>query len=58
MITVIKANGEREPFSEEKVLGSIARAGVPEDLRRVVLEHVKEKLVDTITTTIVKPDIV
>jgi Holliday junction resolvase-like predicted endonuclease len=33
------------------VLGSIARAGVPEDLRRVVLEHVKEKLVDTITTT-------
>ncbi len=51
MITVIKANGEREPFSEEKVLRSIERAGIPEDLRNTVLAHVKEKLVENITTT-------
>ena len=51
MINVIKANGEREPFSEEKVLRSIQRAGIPEDLQQVVLAHIKEKLFENITTT-------
>lgn len=51
MITVIKANGDREPFNEQKVLHSIQRAGIPSDLHATVLAHVKEKLVDNITTT-------
>lgn len=51
MITVVKANGDREPFSEEKVLRSIDRAGIPVELQQEVLQHVKEKLVNNISTT-------
>ncbi len=50
MVNVVKATGEKEPFSEEKVRGSIRRAGIPEGLENQVLEHVKSKLFENITT--------
>lgn len=50
MINVIKANHEREPFSEKKVLQSIKRAGVSEDVQNEALAHVKERIYDGIST--------
>lgn len=47
---VVKADGTVEPFSEEKVLRSIKRAGIPRELKRQVLSHVKEKLHDQMET--------
>lgn len=43
-MNVVKAGGGIEPFSEEKVLRSIKRAGIPESLQLQALQHVKEKL--------------
>lgn len=43
-ISVIKRNGESEPFSEEKVLRSMRRVGVPEDLQPEVVKHIREKV--------------
>lgn len=51
MITVIKASGEKEPFSEEKINASIKRAGIPESLHEQVLAHVKSKLYENIPTS-------
>ncbi|TXH60666.1 MAG: hypothetical protein E6Q89_00480 [Bacteroidia bacterium] len=48
---IIKANGSREEFSEEKVLASIQRAGVPSDLQNEVLEHIKAALYEDIPTS-------
>ena len=50
MIQVVKADGTLEPFSEEKVLDSIKRAGIPNELQMQVLSHVKSKLHDQIET--------
>jgi hypothetical protein len=50
MVQVIKADGSIEPFSEEKVLRSIKRAGVPQDLQNKVLQSIKTKLYDNIPT--------
>lgn len=50
MLQVIKATGEHEPFSQEKLEKSIIRAGIPEQLQGEVLSHVKSKLYDGITT--------
>lgn len=50
MVTVIKANGKKEPFSEEKVITSIRRARIASSLQPDVLAHVKTKLYDGITT--------
>lgn len=50
-IYIIKKNGGREPFSEEKVLRSMARVGLPEELRPQVLEHIKQRLHQNIDTT-------
>lgn len=50
MVQVIKANGQKEAFSEEKVMKSIYRAGIPKDLQEATLAHVKEKLYDDIPT--------
>lgn len=53
MFHVIKANGQREPFNEEKVLISIQRAGVPKDIQQDVLTAIKKNLrEDTSTATI------
>lgn len=51
MITVIKATGEKEPFLEGKVIDSIKRAGIPEDLQNQVLKHIKAKLYEDIPTS-------
>ncbi len=50
MPQVIKADGTIEEFSDEKLLLSIRRAGVPSKLHSLVLNHVKEKLYDNIPT--------
>jgi Holliday junction resolvase-like predicted endonuclease len=50
MVTVIKANGERQVFDEQKVIRSIQRAGIPLGLQEKVLNHVKEKLHENIRT--------
>ena len=47
---VIKASGKTEPFSEKKVLQSLKRVGVPEDVAVSALRHVKEQLKDNIKT--------
>lgn len=47
-ITVVKASGEKEPFSEDKVLESIRRAGIPQKLQGQVLAHVKNRLYNNI----------
>ncbi len=51
MILVTKANGEKEPFSEAKVQGSIERAGIAKEIREQVLSHIYEKLYDGIPTS-------
>lgn len=51
MVHVKKASGEAQEFSEEKILESIRRAGIPSDLRQQVLEHVKSKLRENIPTS-------
>ncbi len=48
---VIKRNGEREAFSDEKVLKSMTRTGVSEEEARAVLERVKEQVHDGVVTT-------
>lgn len=50
MFTVIKANGEQETFSDEKVLNSIRRARIPQEIQYEALAHIKEKLYDGIST--------
>lgn len=51
MITVTKATGEKEEFSEEKVRNSIRRTGIPDSIQDLVVNHVKEKLHDNIKTS-------
>lgn len=51
MISVIKATGEQEPFSEEKILRSIQRAKIPKALEQQVLFHVKSKLYNEMPTS-------
>lgn len=51
MVSITKADGSTQPFSEEKVLASIQRAGIPQGLQQKVLTHIKEKLFDGMTTS-------
>ncbi len=51
MTLVIKASGDKELFSEEKLASSIRRAGIPEDLQKTVANHVRGKLYDGIKTS-------
>lgn len=53
MIHVTKANGQKEVFSEKKVLYSTHRAGIPNDLQDQVVSHVKSKLYEGIPTSAV-----
>ncbi|HUD04669.1 MAG TPA: ATP cone domain-containing protein [Patescibacteria group bacterium] len=48
MVSILKANGNKEPFSEEKLLDSITRAGIPPELQSKVLSHVQSKLYENI----------
>lgn len=50
MVNVIKATGEIEPFSEEKLRNSIRRAGIPKELEDQVASHVTAKLHENIPT--------
>lgn len=50
MINVIKANGDKEQFSEEKLRNSIKRAGIPQDIQNKVIKHVESKLYENIPT--------
>jgi hypothetical protein len=47
---VIKFNGDREAFSDEKVLRSIVRTGISEEEAKIVVDAVKAKIQDGITT--------
>lgn len=40
---VVKKSGEKEAYDEEKVMRSMNRVGVPENLRPEVLSHIKTK---------------
>ncbi len=51
MYHVIKADHSREPFSEQAIIGSIKRAGIPHALQGEVLTYVKNKLYDGISTS-------
>jgi predicted RecB family endonuclease len=50
-ITVIKANGEKEEFSESKVRSSIRRAKIASELEEQVVQHVKSILYENIPTS-------
>lgn len=49
-VTVIKATGDREPFSESKVRHSIRRIRIPTKLENQVVSHMREVLYDGIPT--------
>lgn len=50
MLSVLKANHKREPFSEEKVMQSIKRARIPENIQAEALAHIKSRVYDGIST--------
>lgn len=50
MVQVVKASGEIEEFSDKKLLESIKRAGIPENLQIEVLNHIKDRLYENIPT--------
>lgn len=47
---ILKADGSKEPFSEAKLIASIQRAGVPQDLQTQTLLHIHNKLHEGIST--------
>lgn len=51
MRSVLKADGTVEPFDEGKLLSSIKRAGVSENLHAQVIAHIKSKLYENIPTS-------
>jgi Holliday junction resolvase-like predicted endonuclease len=51
MISVIKANGMSEPFSEGKVLDSIRRAKISHQLERQVLTQIKQNVYNNMPTS-------
>lgn len=48
---VVKKSGEKEPYDEEKVMRSMNRVRVPDDLQPEVLVHIREKFHDGMMTT-------
>ena len=48
---VTKASGEKQAFSEEKLITSIKRAGIPAMLHDQVINHIKSKLYENIPTS-------
>ena len=51
MVTIIKASGQKEPFSEIKVRNSIRRAGIPQEIQEEALRHIKTKIYENIPTS-------
>lgn len=50
-MNVVKATGEKESFNEEKLRSSIRKAGIPDEIQNLVVNHVKSKLYDNIPTS-------
>lgn len=50
MVYLIKANGEKEAFSEEKLRHSIRKAGIPKNLEEKVVAHIHTTLYDNMPT--------
>jgi predicted RecB family endonuclease len=50
MVYVVKATGEKEVFSPEKLRASIRRAGIPKELEEAVVSHITERLYENIPT--------
>jgi Holliday junction resolvase-like predicted endonuclease len=50
MVNIMKANGQREPFSEKKLRHSIQRAGIPAALQQQVVDRVEAQLHEDITS--------
>lgn len=50
MVTVIKANGLKEKFDEDKLMASIKRARIPGPLQQEALNHIRSKLYEGIST--------
>jgi hypothetical protein len=48
---VVKRNGDIEPYTEEKVISSMNRVGVPGNLQPEVLSHIREKFKGEYITT-------
>ena len=51
MISVIKADGTSEAFSDVKVLDSIKRARIPQHLQKEVLTQIKAKVYNNMPTS-------
>ncbi len=51
MVIVLKANGQKEEFSEAKLLRSIQKIGIPSSIQDETLKHVHEKLYENIPTS-------
>jgi len=49
-VSVIKASGEREPFNQDKLRASLARAGATKATVEKVVSHVSAELYDDMTT--------
>lgn len=49
-ITVVKINGEKEPFSEQKIRASAKRVGVPKSMLDDLVGEINSKLYDGIST--------
>lgn len=49
-ISVIKANGDTEPFDEEKIRRSLIRSGTAPDMVDTIIEKVRERVYDNIAT--------
>jgi hypothetical protein len=53
MLNVIKATGEIEPFSEEKLRTSIRRAGIKDEAENAAINQIKNSLYDNIPTSLI-----
>lgn len=51
MVNVIKADRTIEPYSEEKIISSIKRAGIPQSLHGEVINHINSRLYENIPTS-------
>lgn len=47
---VTKVDGTKEPYSEDKIRASASRVGVPQDLQQTMLEDIRGRLYDGIST--------
>ncbi len=50
MVYVVKMNGEREEFREDKIISTAIRAGAPESLAEEIARVIKKRAYDGITT--------